>query len=94
MCEAQPTVQQKKKETIDELSRLRAGKVNARKELERTNQEKRELSLKLTEMEDVLRSEELKHHFSNNRIYWKFIAEHVQWWGGFYDVSCDQSRHH
>lgn len=70
---------------IDALSRLQAEKVNARKELERMNQEKRELSLKLTEMKDMICNEELKDHFSNNTVHWKFIAERVQWWGGFYE---------
>lgn len=56
------------------LNLLQAENVNAREELERTNQEKQELSLKLTEMKHMLCREELKHRFSNNRIYWKFIA--------------------
>ncbi|XP_029831378.2 golgin subfamily B member 1 [Ixodes scapularis] len=54
LCEAQQTGQQREKEMVDELSRLRAEKVDACKELERANQEKQELSLKLSEMEDKL----------------------------------------
>ncbi|CAN7942092.1 unnamed protein product, partial [Ixodes pacificus] len=54
LCEAQHTGQQREKEMIDELSRLRAEKVDTCKELERTNQEKRELLLKLSEMQDKL----------------------------------------
>ncbi|KAG0439938.1 hypothetical protein HPB47_016459 [Ixodes persulcatus] len=54
LCEAQHMGQQKEKEMIDELSRLQVEKVDACKELEKTNQEKRELSLKLSEMEDKL----------------------------------------
>uniref|UniRef100_A0A1S4L3B6 Uncharacterized protein n=1 Tax=Ixodes scapularis TaxID=6945 RepID=A0A1S4L3B6_IXOSC len=84
MCETQDMDRQKK-EMIDEHTRLPAENVNTRKDLERTNHEKRELSLKLAEMNDMLRNEELKDHFSNNRIHRKFIAERVHCWGEFYE---------
>lgn len=49
LCEVQHMGQQKEKEIIEELSRLQAEKVNAREELERTNQEKRERAITQTD---------------------------------------------